>query len=99
MHGDINSQIPEVMELEITGKWKKGRPRKSWKECLKKDLKRYGLRREDVYDRKKWRERINAIAKKLPNPASRDNGIKTDIVLLLLFWCFFSLDVNALLVV
>ena len=30
MHGDINSQIREVMDVEITGKRKKGRPRKSW---------------------------------------------------------------------
>ena len=29
---DINSQIREVMEVEITGKRKKGRPRKSWEE-------------------------------------------------------------------
>ena len=37
MCGDINSQIHEVMEVEITGKRKKGRPRKSWEECIKKD--------------------------------------------------------------
>ena len=30
MRGDINSQIREVMEVEITGKRKKGRQRKSW---------------------------------------------------------------------
>ena len=47
---DINSQIHEVMKIEITGKRKKGRPRKSWEECVKRDLKRYGLRREDAYD-------------------------------------------------
>ena len=35
MHGDINSQIREVMEVEITGKRKKGRPRKWWEECVK----------------------------------------------------------------
>ena len=35
---DINSQIREVMELEITGKRKKGQPRKLWEECVKKDL-------------------------------------------------------------
>ena len=29
MHGDINSQIHEVMEVEITGKNKKGRPREN----------------------------------------------------------------------
>ena len=62
---DIDSQIREVMEVEITGKRKKGRPRKSWEECVKKDLERYGLRREDTYYRTKWRERTRA---KIANP-------------------------------
>ena len=30
MRGDINSQIREVIEVEITGKRKKGLPGKSW---------------------------------------------------------------------
>ena len=42
MRGD-SSQIGEVMEVEISGKRKKGQPRKLWEECVKKDLKRYGL--------------------------------------------------------
>ena len=62
---DISSEIREVMEHEIPGKRKKGRPRKSWEECVKKDLERYGLRREDAYDRVKWREHIKA---KIANP-------------------------------
>ena len=53
MCGDINWQIRKVMEVEITGKRKKGRPRKSWEECIKKDLEQYGLRREDAYNQKK----------------------------------------------
>ena len=36
MYGDINSQILEVMELEITGKKKKDQPRKSWEECIRR---------------------------------------------------------------
>ena len=36
----INSQIHQFMELEIIGKRKKGRPKKSWEECIKKDLER-----------------------------------------------------------
>ena len=56
MRGDINSQIREVMEVEITGNGKKVRPKSSWEECVKKDLERYGLRNEDAYDQKKWRE-------------------------------------------
>ena len=50
---DISSQIREVMEHEIPGKRKKGRPRKSWEVCIKRDLERYGLRREDAYNRVK----------------------------------------------
>ena len=65
MLGDINFQIHEVMEVEITGKRKKGRPRKSWGEGIKKDLERYRLRREEAYDRKKWPEPIRA---KIANP-------------------------------
>ena len=45
MRGDISSQIREVMEVKITGKRKNGRPRKSWEECVKKDLERYGWKR------------------------------------------------------
>ena len=39
---DISSQIRAVMELQILGKRKKGRPRRSFEECVKKDLKQYG---------------------------------------------------------
>ena len=53
------------MEVEITWKMKKGRPRKSWEECIKKDLEQYGLRREYAYDQKKWQEQIKA---KIANP-------------------------------
>ena len=60
MCGDISSQICEVMEVKITGKRKKGQPRKSWKECIKKDLEQYGLRREDAFDQKKWQGRFKA---------------------------------------
>ena len=65
MRGDISSQTQEVIEVETTGKRKKARPRKLWEECLKKDLERYCLRREDAYDEKKWQERIKA---KIANP-------------------------------
>ena len=49
MCGDINPQICEVMELELTGQRKKGRPRKSWQKCVK-DLEQYGLKRENAYN-------------------------------------------------
>ena len=45
MRGDINSQIREFKEVQITGKRKKVEPRKLWEECEKKKLERYDLRR------------------------------------------------------
>ena len=38
MRGYINYQIREVMEVEPTGKKKKGRPSKSWEDCIRKDF-------------------------------------------------------------
>ena len=58
MRGDKNSQIREVMEVELTGKKKKGQPRKSWEECIKKDLEQYGLRREDEFDQKNGKRKL-----------------------------------------
>ena len=53
---DMHFQIREAMELEKTGERKKGRPRKSWEECVNKDLERYGLRREGAHCQENWRE-------------------------------------------
>ena len=39
IHGDINSQIRKVVEVEITGKKRKGRPRKS---CGRVRKERFG---------------------------------------------------------
>ena len=60
MPRDMNSQIREAMKVQITGKRKKGRPRKSSEEYVQKDLEQYGLIRKDTYNRKKWREQIKA---------------------------------------
>ena len=53
MHEDIDSQMYEVMKVEITGKRNKDQPGKSWERCVKKGLERDGLRREDAYDQNK----------------------------------------------
>ena len=74
IHWDINSNM---WGYGTSNNWerKKGWPRKSWEECIKKDLEQYGLKRKDAYDQEKWQEQIKAkIA------TSQDNGIKTDVV-------------------
>ena len=75
------------MELEINGERKKGRPSKSWEECVKKDLERHGLRREDAYNPGNGKSKLK---QKLPTPVIRDNGIKTDaVVFFYMFYCNF----------
>ena len=74
-----------VVEFEINAKRKKGRPRKLCKECVQ-DLEGYGLTGQDAYDRQKLHERI----KKLINPTSTANGIKTDVAVVA---CFFNVAV------
>ena len=74
-----------VVEFEINAKRKKGRPRKLCKECVQ-DLEGYGLTGQDAYDRQKLHERI----KKLINPTSTGNGIKTDVAVVA---CFFNVAV------
>ena len=73
-------QIREVMEAEITEKRKKGRPRKLWEVCVKKDLEQYGFGKERACDKKKWQEQYRP---KIANPASWDNGIKRDVVVVM----------------
>ena len=70
---DINLQILEVMELEIIGKRKKGRPRKLLQQYIKKDLEQYGLRKGDAYKHKK-------LNQKLATPTCKNNGIKMNVV-------------------
>ena len=77
MSGDINSKIDEVMELEITGKRKKSRLRKSWEQCIR-----------TIWNDMTGEERIRTIERdgerklkqKLTTPTSQDKGIKTDVV-------------------
>jgi hypothetical protein len=53
----------------VEGDKGKGRGRKTWKECVVKDMKDLGLRREDAQDRVKWR---NGIWGKRPTHASME---------------------------
>jgi len=53
-------------------KWKKlkprGRPRKTWWDSIREDMKRSGLSQEDVQSRRKWRRKIEELP---ANPVSR----------------------------
>ena len=69
------------MKLETGGKRKQSSPRKSCEKCVKIDFARFGLSRKMQKIAKDGKPKLK---QKLPTPACRDNGIKTEIVILLL---------------
>src|SRR5260221_3387318 len=44
--------------LEVEGPKPRGRPKKTWMEVVKRDMKEMGLRREDAQDSVEWRRRL-----------------------------------------
>lgn len=52
-----------VFKLEPEGRNRRGRPRKTWEDCIEEDLVDFRIRdwRVLVQDRKKWKNRIQAI--------------------------------------
>ena len=41
--------------MEFEGTQQRGRPRKTWLDCVKVDMESFGLSREDAQDRDYWR--------------------------------------------
>jgi hypothetical protein len=46
-----NEWVRKCMDVKVDGNAGRGRPRKSWMECVKDDMKKAGLRREMARDR------------------------------------------------
>ena len=50
-----NKPMRKVRDLEMDGRQPPGRPRKTWKKTVEKDIRLVGVREEDALDRGKWR--------------------------------------------
>ena len=61
--------IHTVTEMVVPGSRGRGRPRKTWKECLKRDIMECGLSDTDPLDRVAWRAGVRAC-QLLPTPVS-----------------------------
>ena len=48
--------IRKVMDMEIPGRRRPGRPRLRWIDCVRRDMGGLGLSEDDALDRRKWRE-------------------------------------------
>ena len=47
--------LKQVREMKVEGTRKKGRPRLTWQELVRKDMREVGLNREMAGDRAEWR--------------------------------------------
>ena len=48
-------------DLEVSGKRKRGRPKKTWKKQVE-ETEKIGLKKKDTLRRDKWRDGVRAIA-------------------------------------
>ena len=46
----------------MSGKRKRGRPKKTWKKQVEEEREKIGLKKEDALRRDKWKDRVRAIA-------------------------------------
>ena len=57
---DDDSVLRVALNLEVCGKRKRRRPKKTWKKQLEEE--KIGLKKEDALNRDKWRDEVQAIA-------------------------------------
>ena len=59
---DDDSVLRVALNLEVTGKRKRGRPKKTWKKQVEEETEKVGLKKEDALRRDKWRNGVREIA-------------------------------------
>ena len=58
---DNNSVLRVALNLEVSGKRKRGRPKKTWKKQVEGETEKIGLKKKDDLRRDKWRGGVRAI--------------------------------------
>ena len=59
---DDNNVLRVALDLEVSGKRKRGRPKKAWKKQVKEETEKISLKKEDALNRSKWKDGVEAIA-------------------------------------
>src|SRR2546425_12768400 len=55
---EADDWVSKCRNLEVVGGVRRGRPRMTWMECVKEDMKECGLKKEDAQDRSVWSRSI-----------------------------------------
>ena len=59
---DNDNVLKVALNLEVSGKRKRGRPKRTWRKQVEEETEKIGLKKEDALRRDKWREGMQAIA-------------------------------------
>ena len=62
---DDDSVLRVALNLEVSGKRKRGRPKKTWRKQVEEETEKIGLKKEDALRRDKWRDGVRAIAEEM----------------------------------
>jgi len=52
---DAEDWVSKCRRLEVEGCKVRGRPKKTWEQSVKCDIRKYGMQRVEPFDRDKWR--------------------------------------------
>ena len=64
LKSDDDSVLRVALDLEVSGKRKRGRSKQTWKKHVKEETEKIGLKKEDVLRRDKWRDGVKAICRR-----------------------------------
>ena len=83
---DDDSVLRVAQNFEVSGKRKRGRPKKTWKKQVEEETEKVGLKKKDALRRDKWRDGVRAIVEGLgyiwPSLLKGQHRIKTESLLL-----------------
>ena len=54
-------ELGRVSGFEIGGRRPRGRPKKTWMDCVRSDMGMIGARQEDALDRQRWEQVIKRL--------------------------------------
>ena len=55
-------QLQKAEDFEVAGKWRRGRPKRGWHDCVKMDVNEFGFTPEMAEDHAVWKRRIASRA-------------------------------------
>ena len=62
---DDDNVLRVTLNFEVSGKRKRGRPKKTWKKQVEEETEKIGLKKEDALRQDKWKDGVRALAEKM----------------------------------